>query len=474
MKGKQKTSRLGLAMAAAILLASMFLFVGVLNSSQSAFFKFLLSVALLAGCGYAVSRLLKYECWYGIFLLRSQYGLSLLDRLAKRHPRLWQGLYELGTVIGFGSFAYFLLRREKYTWQRIAFLYGLGTFLMVLFTHMVAPLATSALFSMLSGGSEFASAGQGLQASISQVSAAKYLFFALLVLGGISLMTTAGLILYAAVVAVSIAGMLASGADPASVSPGGTPIIPGINLPLLEGVAALAVVLMVHEAMHGIVARMHGFPLKAAGLVFFGFLPFGAFVDIDEKRMFKGKKEAQSAVFVAGTTANFFTSLLLAMLFFLAIYATEPFRLNGVYIETGGLPHGALLHSINGVPARAAMASPLSPNTTYSLQTSKGEYSIATGADGKLGITYSLADSSGISGVFRYEGGLEWMVGFLRFLALAFSLNFVVGAINLVPIPLFDGYYLMKNGVKNALAVKVIAWAVAIAFVVNMLPWVFR
>jgi len=50
----------------------------------------------------------------------------------------------------------------------------------------------------------------------------------------------------------------------------------------------------------------------------------------------------------------------------------------------------------------------------------------------------------------------------------------VVGAINLVPLPLFDGYYLMKNGVGNELAAKLIAGAVAVAFILNMLPWIFR
>ena len=203
---------------------------------------------------------------------------------------------------------------------------------------------------MLSGGSEFASAGQGLQTSVSQFAFVKYIFLSFLVLGGLSLMTSAGLLIYAFVVIASLTGAFAAGAALSTVSPGGTPIIPGINLPLVEGIAALAVVLIVHESMHGIVARMNNFPLKSAGLVFFGFLPFGAFVDINEKKMFKGRKDAQSAVFVAGTTANFFTSLVLLMLLFAFSMGTAPFRVNGFYVETGSLPHGAILQSINNTP----------------------------------------------------------------------------------------------------------------------------
>ena len=471
---KNKTTHIDLAFAVFILIVSIALFLGVLGSPISAFLKFVLSVAVLAGCGYGIGRAFKYDCWYGLFLLRSQYGLSLLDDLAKKHPKFWRSLYELGMVIGFGSLAYFLLPKKNYTWKRIAFIYGLGSFLMVMFSYVVAPLATGALFSMLSGGAEFASAGHGLQASVSQFSFVKYIFLGMLVLGGLSLMTTAGLVIYAVVVVASLAGAFAAGTALSSVSPGGTPIIPGINLPLVEGIAALAVVLIVHESMHGIVARMNNFPLKSAGLVFFGFLPFGAFVDINEKKMFKGKKDAQSAVFVAGTTANFFTSLLLVILLFAFSAGTEAFRMNGFYVEGGGLPHGALITAIDNTPIHVMAGANLSANTSYSVQTSKGEYSLTTDSDGKLGVSTSFADSTGELGVFRYAEGFEWMAFLLRFLALAFALNFVVGAINLVPLPLFDGYYLMKNAVGNELAVKLIAGTTAVAFVLNMLPWLFR
>lgn len=474
MKAKSRTTHLDAAFAIFLLAICIAAFLAILGSELSAFFKFILAIAVLAACGYGISKAFRLECWYGIFLLRSQAGLSFLNRLAKKYPSLWQSFIELGTVIGFGSLAYFLLPKRNYSWKRIAFTYGLGTFLMVIFSFVIAPLATSALFSMLSGGAEFAGAGARLQATTAQFEFSKYIFFALLVLGGISLMTSAGLVLYALVVAASLAGALLGGIAPSTVSPGGTPIIPGINLPLIEGVAALAVVLIVHEGMHGVLARMHRFPLKSAGLVFFGFLPFGAFVDIDEKKLLKGRRDAQNAVFAAGTAANFFTSLALVMLLFAFSAATEPLRLNGVYVEAGPLPHGALITEINSEPIYVVAGTNLSANTSYLLTTSKGNFTLYTNATGKLGVDTVLADSTGAFGVFRYSGGFEWMALVLRFLALAFSLNFVVGAINLVPLPLFDGYYLMKNGVGHELAAKLIAGAVAVAFILNMLPWVFR
>ncbi|MCX6772503.1 MAG: hypothetical protein NTV88_01900 [Candidatus Micrarchaeota archaeon] len=147
--------------------------------------------------------------------------------------------------------------------------------------------------------------------------------------------------------------------------------------------------------MHGIIARIYKLPLKSAGLVFFGFLPFGAFVDIDEKKLFKAKKEEQNAVFVAGTAANFTTSIITLVLM--------------------------------------------------------------------LVFFYFIGDTHNVYTVFV-----------ARVLGLTFALNFVVAAINLVPLPLFDGFYIMRNGVRNSLAINAITWIVAAAFLLTLFPWVLR
>ena len=256
-----------------------------------------------------------------MFLLRSQSGLAFLDNLAKKYPETWKIFVEIGMVIGYGSFAYFLMRKRKFEWKRVQMTYGVGTVLLVLLTSIVTQLAMSVLFSLLTGGAEFAGAGTKLQATVAQIDIYKYVYVAAMVLGGLSLLTTISIVSYAALVLSAIVGaVLGNGAALAHTSPGGVPIIPGINLPLIEGVLALAIVLVVHEGMHGVVARIYKLPLKSAGLVFFGFLPFGAFVDIDEKKLFKAKKEVQNAVFVAGTAANFATSIITLALFIAFFY----------------------------------------------------------------------------------------------------------------------------------------------------------
>ena len=470
MKGKQK-----LAFAILAVLVSFGVFLAILNAALPAVVKFVLAVATLAACGTALAHAFKLEAWGGLYLLRSQSGLSFLERLSKKYPRAWQIFSEIGMVIGYGSFAYFLLPKRKLEWKRVAITYGCGTVLLVLLTAIIAPLATAVLFSLLSGGAEFAGAGSQLQAATRQFEISKYIFLGAMALGGIALITTVSIIGYAALIlAAIVSALLGSGAALSHTVPGGVPIIPGINLPLIEGVIALSIVLVVHEGLHGVIARLYRLPLKSAGLVFFGFLPFGAFVDIDEKKLMREKPEKQNAVFVAGTAANFATAIIFLIMFLAFIPLTENFRVSGVYVDSGSLPAGTLISSINSQPIESFVGKNLTANTTYTLQTSMGEIQKTTDANGKLGIMYVVADKEGATGALRYAAGFEWMLFILRVLGLTFALNFVVAAINLVPLPLFDGYHIMRNGVGNKTAATVIMYVVALAFLLNLFPWILR
>lgn len=374
---------------------SLAVFLAILSAELPAFVKALLAIGVLACCGTAIAFVFRLDSWAGMVLLRSQHGLEELDSLARKHPKLWQKFADIGLVIGFGTLAHFLMNKRHSSFRSAASTYVIGTLLLILVSALL-PLAMNTLLSMLTGGSEFATAGAKLQASLSGSPIVKFGWLALLLFGGISLMTTAGIILYGLVVANAvIQALLGNGAMLAATSPGGVPIIPGINLDLIQGVLALAVILIVHEGMHGVLARLYRLPLKSAGLIFFGFLPFGAFVDIDEKKLFKAKKTQQNSVFVAGTAANFATALIFLILLF----------------------------------AYAALAS----------------------------------SAPALKSVWLGE-----------LFALIFALNMIIAAINLVPLPLFDGYYLMKNGVGNALAARAITYVVGASFLLALLPWVLR
>jgi len=386
--------------AAICLVVSIGFFLMVLNSPLSAMLKFILGALTLAGCGTAVAFSFNMESWAGLILLKSNYGLSTLDSLAKKYPKFWQQFAEIGMVVAYGSLAYFVMGKKnlRKEWKSVLLTYAIGTFLLILLSSLI-PVAMSTLLSMVVGGDEFATAGSKLSVSVSQFAAAKYISLAFMILGGIALTTTASIVVYAGVVGMAVFGALTGNAEHlANTSPGGMPILPGINLDLIQGAIGLAIILIVHEGMHGILARLYNLPLKSAGLVFFGFLPFGAFVDIDEKKLFSAPKEKQNAVLVAGTAANFAASLvfLIALILFVSamtsIYTTAP----------------------------------------------------------------------------------DWARWLARLLALTFSLNTIVAAINLVPLPLFDGYHIMKNAVGNKHVATAITYIVAAAFLLTMFPWVLR
>ena len=79
-------------------------------------------------------------------------------------------------------------------------------------------------------------------------------------------------------------------------------------------IIAIAVIAVFHEFAHGIYAKYHGIRVKTTGFGFLG--PFlAAFVEPDEKQMYKKPKFAQITILSAGT----FTNLVLAIIFFLLL-----------------------------------------------------------------------------------------------------------------------------------------------------------
>jgi Zn-dependent protease len=68
-----------------------------------------------------------------------------------------------------------------------------------------------------------------------------------------------------------------------------------------------------------------------------------------------------------------------------------------------------------------------------------------------------------------------WWVKFVYVtLGLISVLNFFIAIINLVPMQAFDGYRILQDSVKDKRIVKVIAYTVLVALLMNILPWVWR
>jgi len=92
----------------------------------------------------------------------------------------------------------------------------------------------------------------------------------------------------------------------AAIGPRANILIPGLNpfLPITYGWAALVITIIIHEAGHGIVARVYNIRVDSTGLVLFLGLPIGAFVNIEREELNKTTLKRKSAVLTAGPMNN--------------------------------------------------------------------------------------------------------------------------------------------------------------------------
>jgi membrane-associated protease RseP (regulator of RpoE activity) len=188
----------------------------------------------------------------------------------------------------------------------------------------------------------------------------------------------------------------------AKTEPGGTLLLPGVTIPFFEGVLAIVIIMAVHEGAHAILARIGRIKVLSSGIVLFGIIPVGAFVEPDEKQLEKMEKTKQTRVLVAGSSSNLIVSIIAFVLFAMLAITANKFSLMSV--------------------------SYLAPIIKFLYIT--------------LGLTYTL--------------------------------NFVVGTINLLPLPFFDGYRIIDANLENRVIVRGLMYLTLAAFIMNFIPWLFK
>ena len=166
------------------------------------------------------------------------------------------------------------------------------------------------------------------------------------------------------------------------ITPSAYLLLPGINpyLPIVYGWIALIIAIIVHEGMHGILARSLGLPVKSSGIILLLILPIGAFVDVDEKELKRAKAKDSGRVLAAGPGGNIVTAII-ALLGLLILVSTMIPLATGVGIvnanqnypahEVGIVP-GDIITAINGVQVESTskmdeILGPLIPGTTINL-----------------------------------------------------------------------------------------------------------
>jgi membrane-associated protease RseP (regulator of RpoE activity) len=73
---------------------------------------------------------------------------------------------------------------------------------------------------------------------------------------------------------------------------------------VVYGIIGIVIAVVVHEGSHGVIARRLGLPLRSTGLVFFLFIPIGAFVELDESLMRKLRPRDSTRILAGGPGSN--------------------------------------------------------------------------------------------------------------------------------------------------------------------------
>ena len=412
----------------------------LLATDLSAMAKFFGSTIIMMLSGEIMRGIMQWDGLLGLIMFKDNRTLGWIDRQAQRYANVWKMLSNVGMVMGYGLLSYFLLGKEERKPKRFALILLVGMPLLIIFLTQVAPLAFDVLKSAI-GVKDLASASAQIRASSPVGGDLNFTIFGWLIsmpmltailtvltlIGGMAMFVWVSILFYAAglvaplinkiiFMALSLAGRTPAVPVIAPI-PGGTPILPGVNLPLVEGLIAMAILLVVHEMSHGFLARVHKIKLENAGIVFYGILPFGAFVEPDEKQLDKVPQEQSNQVLVAGSAANMITAMIVLVL----------------------------------IVALGALVVIPYANWAAAQEFAKGSWQAVCVAGSVIILKF-------------IETCLE----------LTLALNILVGMVNLLPVPLFDGHRLMKAGVKHPLAVDAITYVTLAAFVINFLPWLFR
>ena len=118
--------------------------------------------------------------------------------------------------------------------------------------------------------------------------------------------------------------------------------IPGINpfIPIGYGLVALVIGVVLHELMHGVIARSQKIGVKSLGILWL-VIPVGAFVEQDDAEMNAAPRRQRGRVAAAGVLAN----LVLAVVFFFLVAAIVS---SSVQPTANGVGLGAV---VAGTPA---------------------------------------------------------------------------------------------------------------------------
>ncbi|MCR4335876.1 MAG: site-2 protease family protein [archaeon] len=467
-------------------------------------FVFIILAFLLISLGitYLIKRFTKNDTYYLISLIKSVKPLPFFDRMGKHHKFL-DVFATIGIIFGFGAVAIDFLYGGKLPKIKRALLFIVSFFAM----SSIIVFIDFALGNAFSNNVLIGSAYPLLVASFGLMGLSGFTLFSLMMQ------------------AWEIIGKYLLGIRSC---PGVAPLIPGVKIPgvpitpPLHAWISLIIILIVHEGMHGILGRRHGFKIKSTGVILFGFLPIGAFVEPDEKAVNKAADEKVLPFLAAGPTANLAVMFLTGLLLFGAISLVNPItdslypgvqenffsgvKVNSVLEETsfcgtiyqssafGNLESGDIITGVNGIPINT-------PNELFSeIQTNRFEektFSLKRNGElidltlqpnemGQYGFVPEGIRNEGFEvpeSYFTYGMIISLILEFIYWLVL---LNFLIALINFLPMNPFDGgrmasilfvpylgFLKKSKEEKKKIISKVFLYFILALFIINALPLFF-
>ncbi len=465
--------------AAACILAIIFLYFSGFSPAIS----WPAAIIALLIAGTIIAKANNLQGFYGMYMLGSKRGIWIINWLAGRWPKFWVFLADWGIATGFGLFSYFIFRNRRGAKMAV-----FGSISVVLIMTFAVPFMAASFnfISIPQISARIASA----QAAPAAPTLFTYVTYAISFIGGFVLFILYSIIYNAASIIYGIATYLLSlstavpntGALNNQI-PGVAPLIPGITIPIAAGILSLAVILVAHEFSHGVLSKLFKIKIKSIGLVVFGIIPMGAYVEPDEKKVLKLKPIEQNRIFSAGIASNILLSLIFTAILVLMLIYVLPNYVHSFVIVSSVLNNspaynviapGSILYSwngaaINNISSLEKAASQDKPFSNVNIVTNKGSYSLIAASDGKVGV--DLAQETGpIPG----SAASQAVYFIYSFVALSAILNFLVGVVNLLPIPGFDGWRIFGASIKNKRIVNAIAIIAVLAILVNVLPWIWE
>ncbi|HYY50814.1 MAG TPA: site-2 protease family protein, partial [Nitrososphaeraceae archaeon] len=116
-----------------------------------------------------------------------------------------------------------------------------------------------------------------------------------------------------------------------NVGPRANFLIPILNpfFPVTYGLIALIITLVIHEAGHGIVARVFNIRVESTGILLILGIPIGAFVNIEREELARASLKQKSSILTAGALNNMIMAAISLVALYFVISTLTPLPTSG-------------------------------------------------------------------------------------------------------------------------------------------------